>query len=102
MKRFMLAFLAASALTAPAFAVDCGKDYKDFMVSLTSGRLAKMTPEGIADLSRTALRGFESCTAGDERFSAENFFKKLDEKGPYATASDIFKSGAFDPPGAKK
>jgi hypothetical protein len=37
-----------------------------------------------------------------ERFTAENFFKKLDETGPNAKASAIFKSGAFDAPGAKK
>jgi hypothetical protein len=31
------------------------------------------------------------------RSTAEDSFKKLDEKGPYAKASDIFKSGVFDP-----
>jgi hypothetical protein len=50
----------------------------------------------------SALRGYDSCTSGDERFTAANFFKKLDAMGPNAKASDIFKSGAFDPGGAKK
>jgi hypothetical protein len=102
MKRLVLALFAAGAFSAPALATDCAKDYKDFVVNLDHGKLAAMSAEQIADLSRTALRGYDACTAGDERFSAENFFKKLDEKGPYAKASDIFRSGAFDPPSQAK
>jgi opacity protein-like surface antigen len=102
MKRLMLAAVAAAAFSAPALAADCAKDYKAFWDNLDRSRFAKMSAEQIADLSRTALRGYDACTAGDERFTAENFFKKLDRTGPNAKASDIFKSGAFDPPGAKK
>ena len=102
MKRLILAALAAAALSAPALAADCAKDYKSFWENLDRSRYAKMSAEQIADLSRTALRGYDACTAGDERFTAQNFFKKLDQLGPNAKASDIFKSGAFDPPGAKK
>jgi hypothetical protein len=102
MKRLILAGLAAAALSAPAMAADCAKDYKSFWENLDRSKYAKMSAEQIADLSRTALRGYDSCTAGDERFTAQNFFKKLDQLGPNAKASDIFKSGAFDPPGAKK
>jgi hypothetical protein len=101
MKRLVLASVAAAALSGPALA-DCAKDYKDFMVNLNRGKLTEMSPAEIADLSRTALHGYDSCTAGDERFSAENFFRKLDQLGPHSKSSDIFKSGAFDPPGAKK
>jgi hypothetical protein len=101
MKRFALAIVALSALSAPALAANCAKDYKAFWEKFDRERYAKMSAEQIADLSRTALRGYDSCTAGDERFSAENFFKKLDQE-KYAKASDIFKSGAFDSPGAKK
>ena len=102
MKRLILAGLAAAAVSAPAMAADCAKDYKSFWENLDRSRYAKMSAEQIADLSRTALRGYDACTAGDERFTAQNFFKKLDQLGPNAKASDIFKSGAFDPPGAKK
>ena len=102
MKRLILATVAAAALSAPALAADCAKDYKAFWDNLDRSRFAKMSAEQIADLSRTALRGYDACTAGDERFTAQNFFKKLDQLGPNAKASDIFKSGAFDPPGAKK
>ena len=102
MKRYVLAILAAGALSAPALAADCAKDYKEFVTNFKSDKLAAMSGEEIADLSRTALRGYDACTAGDERFTAENFFRKLDETGPHSRSSDIFRSGAFDPPGAKK
>ena len=100
MKRLILATVAAAALSAPALAADCAKDYKAFWEQFDRSKYAKMSSEQIADLSRTALRGYDACTAGDERFTAQNFFKKLDQLGPNAKASDIFKSGAFDHPGA--
>jgi opacity protein-like surface antigen len=102
MKRLILAAVAAMALAGPAAAANCAKDYKDFWDNLDRGRWAKMSAEQFASLSRTALRGYDACTAGDERFTADNFFKKLDQLGPNAKAEDIFKSGAFDAPGAKK
>jgi hypothetical protein len=103
MKRLILAAVAAAALSGPAMAANCAMDYKNFWDKFDRSKYAKMSAEQIADLNRTALRGYDACTAGDERFTAENFFKKLDhEGGPNSKASDIFKSGAFDPPGAKK
>jgi hypothetical protein len=63
-----------------------------------------MSAEQYADLSRTALRGFDACSAGDERFTADNFFKKLDSQA-MSKASDIFNGDAFGPggsPNAKK
>ena len=78
MKRFALAIVALSALSAPALAANCAKDYKAFWEKFDRARYAKMSAEQIADLSRTALRGYDACTAGDERFTAANFFKKLD------------------------
>ena len=102
MKRFALAILAAAALSAPASAaVDCAKDYKDFVINLDRGKLATMSAEEIAGLTRTALRVYEACTSGDERFSTANFFRQLDASR-YSRAEDIFRSGAFDPPGARK
>jgi hypothetical protein len=101
MKRLILAAVATVALSAPTMAANCAKDYKDFWESFDRQKYAKMSAEQIADLSRTALRGYDACTAGDERFTADNFFKKL-QSDANAKASDIFKSGAFDPPGAKK
>ena len=78
MKRLILAAVAAAALSAPAMAANCAKDYKDFWQSLDREKFAKLSADQIADLSRTALRGFDACTAGDERFTADNFFKKLE------------------------
>jgi hypothetical protein len=115
MKRYALPVVAAlaSALALGATSVSaqtyggarsCAKDYKDFWETFDRQRYAKMSAEQIADLSRTALRGYDACTAGDERFTAENFFKKLDGLAN-AKASDIFKDGAFGPagsPNAKK
>ena len=63
MKRFVLTALAVAALSAPAFAADCAKDYKEFWNTIDR-----------------------------EQFDAEH----------YAKASDIFSSGAFAPPGARK
>ena len=54
-----------------------------------------MSAEQIASLHRTALRGYEACSAGDDRFSPEDFWRKLDVLGPNAKAEDIFKSGAL-------
>ena len=104
MKRFALVIIAVGALSGPAMAANCAKDYKDFWDTLDRGKSAKMSAEQYADLSRTALRGYDACTAGDERFTADNFFKKLESQAN-AKASDIFNSGAFGPagsPNAKK
>jgi len=104
MKRFVFAMIAVGALSAPAMAANCAKDYKDFWDNFDRQRQAKLSAEQLADLSRTALRGYDACTSGDERFTADNFFKKLDSMAN-AKASDIFKDGAFGPagsPNAKK
>ena len=105
MKRIAVSLLALSAVvgstSVQAAGANCAKDYKDFWDN--NSPLAKsLTPEQYAQLSRTALRGYDACNAGDERFSANNFFKELDKVGPNSKASDIFKSGAFAAPGAKK
>ena len=104
MKRIVLALVAAAVLASPVAAANCAKDYKDFWDNLDRSRSAKMSAEQYADLSRTALRGYDACTAGDERFTSDNFFKKLDSQAN-AKASDIFNGDAFGPggsPNAKK
>src|ERR1700730_3315356 len=108
MKKLILIAALASGLAGGVTSVNaqtyggarsCAKDYKDFWESFDRQRYAKMSAEQIADLSRTALRGFDACTAGDERFTADNFFKKLDSMAN-AKASDIFKGDAFGPAGS--
>jgi len=101
MKRLFPALLVVGALGTPALAADCAKDYKDFWTNIDREAFARLSPEQMVDLNRTTLRVYDSCTAGDERFTAGNFFQQLDASR-YAKASDIFNSGAFAPPGAKK
>jgi hypothetical protein len=113
MKKLILIAALASGLAASVTSVNaqtyggarsCAKDYKDFWDNLDRQKSAKMSPEQYADLSRTALRGYDACTAGDERFTADNFYKKLDSQAN-AKASDIFNDDAFGPrrsPNVKK
>ena len=42
MKRLILAALGVAALSAPAMAADCAKDYKAFWDNLDRSRFAKM------------------------------------------------------------
>jgi hypothetical protein len=86
MKRLALTALALTALSAPVWAADCAKDYKDFWDK--NSPLAKsLTAEQYAKLSRTALRGYDACSAGDERF-ASDFFNKLGSA--LAKPEDVF------------
>ena len=101
MKRLLLTFLSVCALSAPAVAADCAKQYKDFWTNIDREAFARLSPEQMVDLNRTTLRVYDGCTSGDERFTAGNFFQQLDASR-YSKASDIFSSGAFAPPGAKK
>jgi hypothetical protein len=72
---------------------------KDFWDNLDRQKSSKTSAEQFADLSRMALRGYEACTAGDERFTAKDFYEKLQSQAN-AKASDIFKDGAFGPGGS--
>ena len=76
MKRLMLAAVAAAALSAPAMAANCAKDYKDFWENFDRSRVVMMSAEQIADLSRRALRAYDACQAGDEQ-GAKALFAKL-------------------------
>lgn len=79
MKRLALAALAIAALAAPVSAAEnlnCEKDFKAFWDRMSSSG-AKLTGKQLADINRVAVRGFDACTAGDERFNAKNFFDKL-------------------------
>jgi hypothetical protein len=102
MKRLALAAIAVVGLTAPALAANCDKDYKEFWDKMSINQAAKqLSPAQYAQLSRTALRGYDACSAGDERFNVENFWKKLETVNP-AKASDIFKDLEKNLPAKKK
>jgi hypothetical protein len=98
MKRLAFSVLALTALSAPVWAADCAKDYKDFWDK--NSPLAKsLTAEQYAKLSRTALRGFDACSAGDERF-ASDFFNKLGSA--LAKPEDVFNQINSSPLAKKK
>ena len=97
MKRLAFSVLALAALSAPVLAADCAKEYKDFW---DNSPLAKsLTPQQYAQLSRTALRGYDACSAGDERFSTD-FFKKLGSA--LAKPEDVFNQINSSPLAKKK
>ena len=100
-KKAVVAIVTMLSVSTPAFAADCAKDYKDFWTNIDRQAFARLSPEQMVDLNRTTLRVYDGCTAGDERFTAGSFFQQLDAS-KYSKASDIFNSGAFDPPGARK
>lgn len=104
MKRLSLSLAALAALTASASAQafggapSCAKDFKDFWN--TNSPLAKsLSPEQFAQLSRTALRGYEACSAGDERFSTD-FFMQLGSA--LAKPEDVFNQINSSPLAKKK
>jgi hypothetical protein len=90
MKHIAVSTVALAALfgstSVQAAGPNCAKDFKDFWDN--NSPLAKsLTPEQFAQLSRTALRGYDACSAGDERF-ATDFFKQLGSA--LAKPEDIF------------
>jgi hypothetical protein len=80
MKRIAFALVAAGLLASPAAAANCAKDYKDFWDKIGSQGFSKMSGEQFVKLSRTALRGYDSCSAGDQPFNATEFWKKLEQQ----------------------
>ena len=88
----LIAAGALAAATPVSAAMDCGKAYKDFQQGLASSTL---TGDQLAMVNRTALRGFDSCTAGDARFNTEAFWKDMATKGAAKDfASDFWQSQA--------
>ena len=100
-KNAVVAIVAMFSVGTPALAADCAKDYKDFWTNIDRAAFDRLSPAQMIDLNRTALRVYDGCTAGDEQFTAKNFFEQLDASR-YDKAADIFNSGAFAPPGARK
>ena len=88
---FGVAVAGIAVLATPAMAANCAKDYKDFWDKLSRSSFAKdASGDQIAQVTRYALRGFDACSAGDERFTSKNFFDKL-ERSNFAKPEDIFR-----------
>ena len=92
MTRLIIAGAVAAALSAPAIAADCAKDYKEFWENFDRSKFANMSAEQIAGLHRTALRAYDNCQAGDEK-GAQAIYAKLpnwdSEDGPGAANPNI-------------
>jgi len=88
MKRVAVAVLAAAALAGTAAAQigsgtpKCESDYKEFWGRMASGVAKELTGAQLAQLNRYALRGYDGCTSGDERFAARDVFKRLEAIDP--------------------
>jgi opacity protein-like surface antigen len=89
MKRLALAAVVAGVLASPAAAANCAKDYKDFWDKLGREGYSKMSGEQFAKLSRTALRGYDACSAGDQPFNGEEFWKRLGKEA-FALPEDFW------------
>jgi hypothetical protein len=80
MKRLAFGVVALGILASPAAAANCAKDYKDFWDKLGREGYSKISGEQFAKLSRVALRGYDSCSAGDQPFNAQEFWKRLEQQ----------------------
>jgi hypothetical protein len=88
MKRFGSIVLALAYLAAPVFVpgsafaqtkMDCSRLYKDLWEKLDRERFAKLSGDQLAGVSRSALRAYDACQAGDE-LEAKEMFDRLHMK----------------------
>ena len=89
MKRFAIAISTLVALSVPAAAADCAKDYKAFWDQFNNGPGKALTGDQHAIVSRQALRGLDACSAGDEA-SSKSIFDRIKDAAP-AKGDDFFK-----------
>jgi hypothetical protein len=89
MTRFALAALATAAMAATAVAqsANCDRDFKDFWTKM-SPAAKELSGKDLADRARVAVRGYDACTSGDDRFSAKDFFDKL--SSPNVRPEELF------------
>ena len=91
MKRFALAVITVAAVagTASAQNLNCDKDFRAFWDRVSNAGAKQLSGKQLADTARVAVRGYDACTSGDQRFNAKDFFDKLGPAG--AKPEDIFK-----------
>jgi hypothetical protein len=91
-----IAVLAVAAFGTPASAQigsgapSCENEYKQFWSTTGLTASKELSGAQLAQLSRYALRGYDGCTAGDERFSKGEYFKRLGTIQP-GKADEFFK-----------
>jgi len=88
MKRFGSVVLALTIFVSPAFLmgsviaetkIDCGRLFKVFWERLDREKLANMSGDQLASVSRLAVRAYDVCQAGDE-IEAKELFDRLGVK----------------------
>ena len=95
----LLASVALAVATPASAAVDCNQAYKDFMQGFTTGPMVPLTGDEIAMVIRTSLRGFDSCTSGDARFTGDAFWKEItNQSAAKDFAADFWRSQAANGP----
>jgi hypothetical protein len=93
------AAMAAVAQQSPLTPHACELNYKAFVERMSEAS-SKLSGRELADIHRVAVRGFDACTSGDQKFDAKGFFEKL---GPArGKPEDIFKEFDRGDAGAKK
>lgn len=90
---------AAVAQQSPLTPHACELNYRSFVERMSEAS-SKLSGKELADIHRVAVRGFDACTSGDQRFDAKGFFEKLGPAG--GKPEDIFKEFDRQGAGAKK
>jgi hypothetical protein len=91
--------MGAVAQQSPLTPHACELNYKAFVERMSEAS-AQLSGKELADIHRVAVRGFDACTSGDQRFDAKGFFEKLGPAG--SKPEDIFKEFDRGGAGAKK
>ena len=84
MKRLALAIVALSALSAPALAANCAKDYKDFWEKFDREKFAKISAEQVRRIAERKLPDLNTYKLE----SAIEIIKGLDRKLPIIITAD--------------
>jgi len=96
----VFAVTIAAVAQSPLSPHACELNYKAFVDRMSGGAASKLSGKELADIHRVAVRGFDACTSGDQKFDAKGFFEKLGPAG--GKPEDIFKEFDRAGAGAKK
>ena len=72
----VLAIIVSASSASAEVNADCGKTYKSFWEGLEHQRIATLSAEQLAAISRMALDAYDTCQAGDER-EAKALFTRI-------------------------
>ena len=72
----VLAIIVSASSASGEVNTDCGKTYKSFWEGFEHERMATLSAEQLAAISRMALEAYDTCQAGDER-EAKALFTRI-------------------------